>query len=198
MQHQTLMLPRLLLAIALAWVGLIATAHAQAVLESPTAGAFVQSGVGLIRGWACTAQRIEFSIDGGAPQAIAYGTERPDTAAACGDTNNGFGFTQNWSEIGDGVHNLRAFADGAAFADVNFTVTTLGRTFLTGLRAQFTLRDFPSAGNEPQVRWSEPQQNFVFARQAAIPANTPPPDKPRVRLESPTQGSYQSGVELIR
>ncbi len=174
------------------------TTLAQAVLESPTAGAFVQSGVGLIRGWACTAQRIEFSIDGGAPQAIAYGTERPDTAAACGDTNNGFGFTQNWSEIGDGVHNLRAFADGAAFADVNFTVTTLGRTFLTGLRAQFTLRDFPSAGNEPQVRWSEPQQNFVFARQAAIPANTPPPDKPRVRLESPTQGSYQSGVELIR
>ncbi|MEZ5599756.1 MAG: hypothetical protein R3F36_01410 [Candidatus Competibacteraceae bacterium] len=66
-----------------------------AALESPTAGAFVQSGVGLIRGWACEAQRIEFSIDGGALQAIAHGTDRPDTAATCGDSNNGFGFTQN-------------------------------------------------------------------------------------------------------
>lgn len=168
----------LFLGLCLALSSFSSRAQSLAVLESPTAGAFVQSGVGLIRGWACTAQRIEFSIDGGAPQAIAYGTERPDTAAACGDTNNGFGFTQNWSEIGDGVHNLRAFADGAAFADVNFTVTTLGRTFLTGLRAQFTLRDFPSAGNEPQVRWSEPQQNFVFARQATIPANTPSPWPP--------------------
>jgi len=158
----------------------------------------VQSGVGLIRGWACEAQRIEFSIDGGAAQAIAYGTERLDTQPVCGDSDNGFGFTQNWSELGDGVHNLRAFADGVAFADVHFTVTTLGRSFLTGLRAQYTLRDFPAAGDEPQVRWSEPAQNFVFARSAAIPANTPPPANPRAVLESPTQGSYQSGVELIR
>ncbi|QQS53457.1 MAG: hypothetical protein IPM89_11280 [Candidatus Competibacteraceae bacterium] len=168
------------------------------MLESPAAGAFVQSGVGLIRGWACAAQRIEFSLDGGSLQAIAYGTDRPDTAALCGDSDNGFGFTQNWGEIGDGVHNLRAFADGVEFANVNFTVTTLGRAFLTGLRAQYTLRDFPAAGNEPQVRWSEPQQNFVFARQATIPANTPPSTHPRAALEAPAQGSYQSGVELIR
>ena len=159
----------------------------------------MQSGVGLIRGWVCDAGAVAFSIDGGPLQAIAYGSDRPDTATACGDRNNGFGFTQNWSEIGDGVHNLRAFADGAVFADVDFTVTTLGRTtFLTGLRAQFTLRDFPGTGGAPQVRWSEPDQNFVFARQAAIPANTPPPADPRVTLESPSQGSYQSGVALIR
>ena len=177
MQHQTLVLPRLILAIAIAMFSSVASAQSQAVLESPAPGAFVQSGVGLIRGWACEAQRIEFSIDGGALQAIAYGTDRPDTAATCGDSNNGFGFTQNWGELGDGVHNLRAFADGVAFADVNFTVTTLGRAYLTGLRAQYTLRDFPAAGDEPQVRWSEPAQNFVFARSAAIPANTPPPAK---------------------
>ncbi len=189
----------LLLGLCLALLSASSRAQSsQATLESPTAGAFVQSGVGLIRGWACTAQRIEFSIDGGALQAIAYGTDRPDTAATCGDSNNGFGFTQNWGELGDGVHNLRAFADGVAFADVNFTVTTLGRAYLTGLVAQYTLRDFPAAGDEPQVRWSEPQQNFVFARSAAIPANTPPPANPRAALESPTQGSYQSGVELIR
>ncbi|MCP5450492.1 MAG: hypothetical protein H6972_08040 [Gammaproteobacteria bacterium] len=199
--HFSLSVNFLALLLGLCLALLSASSRAQsslAALESPTAGAFVQSGVGLIRGWACEAQRIEFSIDGGALQAIAYGTDRPDTAATCGDSNNGFGFTQNWSELGDGVHNLRAFADGVAFADVNFTVTTLGRAYLTGLVAQYTLRDFPTAGNEPQVRWSEPQQNFVFARSAAIPANTPPPAHPRAALESPAQGSHQSGVELIR
>ncbi|MDG4560641.1 MAG: hypothetical protein P9E88_05040 [Candidatus Competibacter sp.] len=199
--HFSLSVNFLALLLGLCLALLSASSRAQsslAALESPTAGAFVQSGVGLIRGWACAAQRIEFSIDGGALQAIAYGTDRPDTAATCGDSNNGFGFTQNWNNFGDGVHNLRAFADGVAFADVNFTVTTLGRAYLTGLVAQYTLRDFPAAGNEPQVRWSEPQQNFVFARSVAIPANTPPPAHPRAALESPTQGSYQSGVELIR
>ena len=188
----------LFLGLYLALLSSFSWAQSQAVLESPAAGAFVQSGVGLIRGWACEAQRIEFSIDGQPLQAIAYGTERLDTQPVCGDSDNGFGFTQNWGELGDGVHNLRAFADGVAFADVNFTVTTLGRAYLTGWVAQYTLHDFPAAGDEPQVRWSEPQQNFVFARSAAIPANTPPPANPRAALESPTQGSYQSGVELIR
>ena len=198
MQHQTLVLPRLILAIAIAMFSSVASAQSQAVLESPAPGAFVQSGVGLIRGWACAAQRIEFSIDGGAAQAIAYGTDRPDTAATCGDSDNGFGFTQNWGELGDGVHNLRAFADGVAFADVNFTVTTLGRTYLTGLVAQYTLQDFPNVGDTPQVRWSEPLQNFVFAHQIAIPTNNPPSALSGVKLEAPSQGSHESGISLIR
>ena len=198
MQHQTLVLPRLILAIAIAMFSSVASAQSQAVLESPAAGAFVQSGVGLIRGWACAAQRIEFSIDGGAAQAIAYGTERLDTQPVCGDSDNGFGFTQNWGELGDGVHNLRAFADGVAFADVNFTVTTLGRAYLTGLVAQYTLQDFPNVGDTPQVRWSEPLQNFVFAHQIAISANNPPSALSGVKLEAPSQGSHESGIGLIR
>ncbi|MCB1793071.1 MAG: fibronectin type III domain-containing protein [Candidatus Competibacteraceae bacterium] len=198
MQHQTLTLLRLILTITVAAFSSIASAQSQAVLESPTAGAFVQSGVGLIRGWACEAQRVEISIDGQPLQAIAYGTERLDTQPVCGDSNNGFGFTQNWNRVGDGVHNLRAFIDGVEFANVNFTVTTLGREFLTGLRAQYTLQNFPSAGVSPQVLWSETHQNFVFTRQVTIPTNTPPSDNPRVKLESPSQGSHESGIGLIR
>ncbi len=201
MQHtffRILTMLQFLLAIAFTWFGPIVGAHAQAVLESPSAGAFVQSGVGLIRGWACQAQRVEISIDGKPLQVIAYGTERLDTQSVCGDSNNGFGFTQNWNNIGDGVHNLRAFIDGVEFANVNFTVITLGREFLTGLRAQYTLQNFPSTGNSPQVRWSEPHQNFVFTQQTTIPANTPPSANPRAVLESPSQGSHESGVGLIR
>ena len=175
-----------------------AQAQTQATLESPASGDFIQSGVGLIRGWACEASQIEISIDDGPLQAIAYGTDRPDTQVVCGDSNNGFGFTFNWNRIGDGVHNLRAFADGVEFANANFTVTTLGQEFVTGLRAQYTLRNFPSSGASPQVLWSEAHQNFVFARQVSIPASTSTPNNPRAQLESPSQGSHESGIGLIR
>ena len=68
---------------------------------------------------------MEIQIDGGTRQQVAYGTTRPDTAATCGDDNNGFGYTFNWNRLGNGSHNLRVIADGTEFANVNFTVTTL-------------------------------------------------------------------------
>ncbi len=171
----------------------------QAFLESPSANAFVRSGVGLIRGWACDATQIEISINDGPRLAAGYGTQRPDTASVCGDQNNGFGLTFNWNSIGDGVHHLRAFVDGVEFANTNFTVTTLGQDFITGLVRNYLLPNFPGAGQSTPVRWSEPHQNFVIAQAMEVPppANPPPP-APRARLESPTQGSFESGVGLIR
>lgn len=173
-------------------------AQAQANLESPSPEAFVESGIGLIRGWVCNATQVEVSIDGEAPRPTAYGTKRGDTETACGDTNNGFGLTFPWYQIGDGVHNLRAFADGVEFANVNFTVVALGRDFLTGLGGEYPLANFPSAGVSSRIRWSEPHQNFVFVRSIAIPDNPNPPSQSRARLESPSQGSYESGIGLIR
>ncbi len=202
-QYKTMQAGELLFKV---WIGLILlalswTAGAQSLarLESPSPDAFVESGVGLIRGWACDAERVEISINNGPLQAVAYGTERLDTAGVCGDTNNGFGLTQNWNRIGDGVHNLRAFADGVEFANVNFTVVTLSaEEFPTGLRGEYTLADFPIPGGSPKVRWSEPHQNFVFARAVTIPSAPAVPENPRARLESPSQGSFESGVGLIR
>ena len=46
--------------------------------ESPSEGS-IQSGVGLIRGWACDADDVAISIDDGAPIHIGYGTSREDT-----------------------------------------------------------------------------------------------------------------------
>lgn len=46
--------------------------------ESPAQHS-IQSGVGLIRGWACDADKVEVSIDGGERIRIAYGTSRADT-----------------------------------------------------------------------------------------------------------------------
>jgi hypothetical protein len=124
----------------------VSQAQVVAHLESPSPGSFQASGVSLIRGWVCQASRVEVRIDGGPLLVTAYGTERPDTAGVCSDTNNGFGLTYNWNVAGDGMHTLQAFADGVEFASVNFVVTTLGDEYLTGLEGEYTVPDFPALG----------------------------------------------------
>jgi hypothetical protein len=137
------------------WVG-------KAHLESPSLGSF-ESGIGLIRGWVCDTTLVEIQIDDGELWPAAYGTKRADTEAVCGDNNNGFGLTFNWNQVGDGPHTLRVFADRVEFAKVTFTVTTLGEQFLLGASSEYTLPDFPVAGKNVTVRWSEPHQNFVLS-----------------------------------
>lgn len=167
-------------------------------LESPQQSAS-ESGIGLIRGWICDAKTVEVQIDNGARERIAYGTTRQDTAAICGDTNNGFGYTVNWSRIGNGSHTLRAFADGTQFASNTFTVTTLGEQYLRGVSGEYTLPNFPQAGKNTVVRWSEPHQNFVIVGTPQnLPSITPPTSSSVANLESPYQGSFESGIGLIR
>ena len=171
-------------------------------LESPRQGS-AESGIGLIRGWVCQANTVEVQIDGGARQQVAYGTTREDTVAACGDADNGFGYTFNWNRLGNGSHSLKAFADGVEFANVNFTVTTLGEEFLRGASGEAILPDFPQAGSNVTVRWAEPHQNFVIAGASRNPASIQPtvripPAELSAHLESPQQGSFESGIGLIR
>jgi hypothetical protein len=174
----------------------------RANLESPSQGSF-ESGVGLIRGWVCQANTVEVQIDGGARQRVAYGTTREDTVAVCGDADNGFGYTFNWNRLGNGGHNLRAFADGGEIRQVVFTVTTLGVEYLQGASGEYNLPNFPQTGNNVTVRWAEPHQNFVIAganRNAASlqPAAMVPLAQFPANLESPYQGSFESGIGLIR
>src|SRR5262245_24627649 len=102
---------------------------AQAILENPQPGSF-QSGIGIVSGWACEADRIDIEVSGGgvnppATLQAAYGTARGDTADACGDTNNGFGLLVNWNELPDGNYTVRALRDGVEFARVTVIVSTL-------------------------------------------------------------------------
>jgi hypothetical protein len=139
----------------------LAAALLPARLESPQPGSF-ESGIGLIRGWVCDADTVEVQINDGLRQRVAYGTKRSDTVAVCGDADNGFGYTVNWNNLGNGRQRLRAFADGLQFADVAFTVTTLGMNYLRGVSGEYTLPNFPQAGKTTTVRWAEPHQNFVI------------------------------------
>jgi len=138
---------------------LAAQAAALGVLENPSALSS-QSGIGVISGWVCSAAEVTLVIDGGAPVPAAYGTSRQDTAGVCGDANNGFGRLLNWNLLGDGAHTVTALADGMAFGQATFTVTTLGASFRSGLEAEFELPDF--AGGNVLVRWQEGQQNFAI------------------------------------
>ena len=167
---------------------------AQTALENPTPGSF-QSGIGLVSGWACDAQRIEISFDGGSPKPAAYGTGRGDTRNACGDTDNGFGLLFNWNLLGDGFHTVVAYADGVEFARADVTVTTLGAPFRRGLSGEFPLPDFPEVGTDVVVRWQEAQQNFVISNGSPQGGGTSG-QAPHV-LENPTPGSFQSGIGLV-
>ena len=170
-------------------------------LESPQQSSG-ESGIGLIRGWICQANKVEVQIDGGARQQVAYGTTRPDTASVCGDTNNGFGYTFNWNRLGNGPHSMRIFADGREFGSSSFNVTTLGEEFLRGVSGEYTLQNFPQAGKNVTVRWSEPHQNFVIVGATqTLPAKAGgvvPQAASLAYLESPQQGSSESGIGLIR
>ena len=97
-----------------------------AVLENPRS---FRSGVSAISGWACDAEEIVIEING-EPFTAAYGTVREDTAAVCGDTDNGFSLLWNWNNLGNGAHTVQAFIDGVRFASSEVIVTTFGDEML--------------------------------------------------------------------
>ena len=177
-----------------------------AAQESPSEGSY-ESGIGLIRGWVCDVSTVEVEIDGGERRLTGYGTRRGDTATVCGTANTGYGLTLNWNVLGTGLHTLRAFADGVEFSRVTFHVTTLGEDFLRGVGGEYTLPDFPHAGSSVTLRWSEAHQNFVIvgtsanrnsANQRNIAMARYPLNLLSAAQESPSEGSYESGIGLIR
>lgn len=133
-----------------------------AKLEDPRPGTF-QSGIGLIRGWICTAGRVDIEIDGRSSLPAVYGEPRGDTQTVCGDSNNGFSLLVNWNDLSDGTHTVRARADGVELGSATFSVATLGLgSFPRGLSGDFVLNNFPQPSLQTEVRWQESQQNFVI------------------------------------
>ena len=106
---------------------------------------------------------IEFDNDAANRWQAGYGTLRVDTYGVCGDTNNGFGLLYNWNKLGDGIHTVRALADGVEFASATVAVTTFGEEFLRGASGTFTVSDFPQPGISVDLLWQESQQNFTIA-----------------------------------
>ena len=112
-------------------------------LENPGDGS-AKSGIGIISGWVCDATRVEVAT-GNTRIPVVYGTSRGDTASVCGDTNNGFVTLVNWNLFGDGVHTVRALADGVEFGRAEFQVTTFGQEFVRGTQGRYVPAGFSPA-----------------------------------------------------
>ena len=142
-------------------------AQAKGVLENPGPGSS-QSGVGVISGWVCEAEKIEIIFNGNEADRwrVGYGTRRIDTQKECGDINNGFGLLFNWNLLGGGEHTVVAQVDGVELGRATVIVTTVGEgeeeEFLRNASGTFTLSGFPGAEDAVQVQWQEAQQNFVI------------------------------------
>lgn len=141
---------------------------ARGSLEFPAQNTTV-SGITLFSGWHCDAEIIEISVNGQILKA-AYGTSREDTQTACGDSDNGFGLLFNMSLLGDGQHEVVAFADGQEFARSTFDVERLSTgEFMRGAFGEVTLRNFPSDGREIELEWNQAAQNFFITEERESP-----------------------------
>ena len=170
-------------------------------LENPQADSS-QSGLGVISGWVCEATKIEIEFENGVTGEISlmeagYGTSRGDTAMICEDDgNNGFSLLYNWNMLGDGLHMVRALADGVEFARGSVMVSTLGLGEMpTGLSGTYPLADFPTTGQETMIQWEESLQNFVITAGAGGGGGSCGA-APQM-LENPQPGSFQSGIGVI-
>ena len=136
-------------------------ASAAGFLETPNDGS-VQTGIGVISGWHCSASVIQVAIDGMSAGKAGYGTPRADTASVCGsgNTNTGFSLLFNFNLLANGRHSIVATADGVAFGSSSFTSVNLGVEYLTGVAGKYALRNFPAIGTATTVEWSESNQNF--------------------------------------
>lgn len=130
-------------------------------LEWPASGS-TQSGVGLISGWHCDAESVSVQFDDGPLLAAGHGIERPDTAAICGDTNNGFAFPLNFGNLGSGVHWVMAYAGSQAFSTAVVNVAAVGPGFVTGLAGEYPIWDFPEPGLTTLVGWQGGNQSFTI------------------------------------
>ena len=139
------------------------------VLENPGPDSS-QSGVSALWGWVCDAAMVEIEIETAQgevePYAAAYGMERLDTQAPCGDTNNGFVLLFNWNRLGAGDHMVTALVDGLELGRATVRVTTVGegdqQEFLEGAVGECVVEDFPSMEQTVTLEWQQTSQNFVI------------------------------------
>ena len=132
----------------------------QAALEAPAQGQTL-TGIGLLRGWACEAERVEVSINNGPRLPASIGGPRGDTAEVCGHPDTGFVLLVNWNEFGAGEHRLDLFIDSRRHTSRTVEVVTYGQAYRDDLDgAEWVLEDWPEPGTDTTIGWNEDKQNI--------------------------------------
>ena len=146
-----------------------AIAQTKGSLENPANGS-ATSGIYMFSGWACDAELIEIVINGGSGLKAAYGTDRGDTEATCGDRDNGFGLLFNMALLGTGTHEAVAFADGRQIGRSTFSVTKMSTGEFLQNKSKLAIGyNFPSYGKEVWLEWVESAQNFAITKEQETP-----------------------------
>ncbi len=96
----------------------------QGALESPAEGSD-QGDLGAVLGWTCAAGNAVIVVDDVWFLVAPGGLDRPETAEACGDSNNGFALTIPWTLFGSGEHEAVLFADGREISRNLFNVFSI-------------------------------------------------------------------------
>ncbi|WP_164847082.1 hypothetical protein [Neptunomonas marina] len=137
------------------------SAFATGSLENPQPNA-VESGIGVISGWDCSAQQVEVFIDGRSIGNAGTGTLRGDTTNICGHAETGFSLLLNYSALTEGAHTIEVYTDGQLLTRRDFrSVKSGGSEYLAGKTKAVTVENFPSAGTTSMLEWSQSKQSFV-------------------------------------
>ena len=140
-------------------------APAGAALEIPSPGTNV-SGIGLISGWSCLGGELEVEFSDAAgviwTTPVLHGSERGDTAAVCGDIENGFSATFNWSLLGAGERTARLIRNGEEVKKQSFRVTAFDAIEFVREPGMCTIADFPEVDQNATFVWEPSQQALVL------------------------------------
>lgn len=136
-------------------------AFAQGNLENPQPES-IESGIGLVSGWHCTAKEIVVSVDGVSLGKSGVGSIRNDTVSICGHANTGFSLLYNYNTPEPGPHVISVYADGVLMETRSFSTTRSGgEPFLSGANKRIEAGDFPQVGSTAILDWSQAKQSFV-------------------------------------
>ena len=138
-------------------------------LENPQPNDYA-SGIYLFSGWVCDAESVQIGLDGAQLLDVAYGTERPDTDAVCGDIDNGFGLLWNMALLPPGAHEAVLYADGQIVAQHTFNTAALSSgEFAEDLDGCAISEGFPMSDKDTIVRWTTSLQGFQIAEERERP-----------------------------
>ena len=158
----------LLLVVALTLSPSVLYAATKGNLENPQPDDYA-SGIYLISGWVCDAERVEILLDGAQYLEVAYGSERMDTVSQCGDSDNGFGVLVNMANLGAGEHEASLIADGQVIDTHAFTATALSTgEFADDLSGCAVIEDFPADKKETRLEWTTSMQGFQMSEETDV------------------------------
>ena len=156
---------RTILILMLALFSPAAFAAPEGVLENPQPNDYA-SGIYLFSGWVCDAESVQIGLDGAQLLDVAYGTERPDTDAACGDSDNGFGLLWNMALLPPGAHEAVLYADGQIVAQHTFNTAALSSgEFAEDLDGCAISEGFPTSDKDTIINWTTSMQGFQITEE---------------------------------